>query len=817
MKTMAWSLIAGLSFMKALPSASKAFTLVEDGKPSCSIVLAQSPSEGAKIAAAELQIYVEKMSGAKLTIYSDADPKLPEGNRILVGRSRLTDAIDDLKIPEGITPALREEGYVIRCAGNTLVLAGNDTTVDKNLVDSPSPHSWSTIGTSMYFGTRYAVYDLLNRLGIRWFLPGEYGEFIPRSSTLRMPDMSVTEVPDLVVRWHGGGTAEMLDARELWLIRNRMNPRSAEWFGHPGDSSLFRYLPKPMIKDHPKWFALMPDGSRNPGLNCMADELRRADPQFAGQPRILDEIMKQVARNVQSGFRTSCFAPDDGMPTCECPLCRKVSVRFTGGMKPDEHGSYVPEYLTSNEWFFFVNGMLDATAKRFPGHLLATNGYANRYVPPEDIPGFNKAGNLTVMFADINSCTIHRYDDPGCMQNRQQYNLLKRWCRLTDKVWIYGYNYTMLVSKDTVTPMVKRIRRNIPMAQEAGILGFHDLEFADISQLGIPTYVVRAALLWNTKVNVDEVLEDFYTKWFGPAARPMHDFYDALETAFDTAPYHAHEDVILPLIYTPKLMARLAGDIRQAEAAAESDTHKTHVRMERLIYEHLRLYIESVKAKEELRFADVAALMKKMMSVKDDMRKIDFFFGWLPGPYNQDWEAERMTRYAAMTDGTAGEMLVALPLKTKFRTDKYDVGRSERWMEPGWDDADWPLCSTAHGWQNQGLKDEDGVPMMTARGNAYRGLGWYRFTVDVPAAAPGKQARLFCPALVDQVWVWVNGQYAGRSDYVNCFMRPHEVDIDITAFLKPGANTIALRVLCHDEYFGANGLYERPFLYTKKR
>jgi len=66
--------------------------------------------------------------------------------------------------------------------------------------------------------------------------------------------------------------------------------------------------------------------------------------------------------------------------------------------------------------------------------------------------------------------------------------------------------------------MVKRIRANIPMVKDAGGLGFSDLEFTDIAQLGIPTYVARAALEWNTKVNVDDVLDDFYSKWFGPAA-----------------------------------------------------------------------------------------------------------------------------------------------------------------------------------------------------------------------------------------------------------------------------------------------------------
>jgi hypothetical protein len=390
-------LLAAFSPAIAAAPAVATFTLVRDGTPACSIVIAEKPSEGAKIAATELQTYVEKISGAKLAIWSDSDPAARAGGTILVGKSRLTDAIPGLQIPEGITPALREEGYIMRCTGDTLVLAGNDTTIPKNLVDSPSPHAWASVGTSMYFGTRYAVYDVLNRLGVRWFTPGEYGEVVPKSKTVQIEELSAAETPDFPVRYHGaGGPDGMTEEREIWLIRNRMNPRSAEWFGVPADSSLYRYLPKDKIKDHPEWFAVLPDGTRNSGLNCMADELRRADPKFAGRPRMLEEVMKTVDENVKAGYRSSAFSPDDGMPTCDCDLCRKTSVRFTVGMRPDDHGSHVPEYLTGNEWFFFVNGMLDATARRHPGHLLATNGYANRYVPPEDIPGFNRHHNLTV-------------------------------------------------------------------------------------------------------------------------------------------------------------------------------------------------------------------------------------------------------------------------------------------------------------------------------------------------------------------------------------------------------------------------------------
>ena len=136
-------------------------------------------------------------------------------------------------------------------------------------------------------------------------------------------------------------------------------------------------------------------------------------------------------------------------------------------------------------------------------------------------------------------------------------------------------------------------------------------------------------------------------------------------------------------------------------------------------------------------------------------------------------------------------------------------------MEPGYDDSKWQVCKTDNGWQSQGLKDEDGLPLLTTDGHPYRGIGWYRFTVDVPAVDAGKTVKLLCPAMNNQGWVWVNGQYAGRNDFKQGWFRPQELDMDVTSYLKPGKNVITLRVLCYEEYFGANGLYERPFLYMK--
>jgi hypothetical protein len=800
-----------------IAASAGAFTLATNGKPACSIVIAEKAGPNAKIGAQELQKYVEKISGAKLEIHTDAENVA--GPKVLIGRSKLTSAIAGLTIPNGMTLKMKEEGYVIHCAGDTLVLAGNDSAPADCKEAAAEVRNTKRAQDPIYLGTRYAVYDFIQRLGVRWFTPGDYGEVVPKSSTIQFADVSITKKPDFPLRsaWCFG------DDWTLWAIRHGQNPEGVGWFGVPGDSSLNGYVPKDKIKEHPEWFALQPDGSRSL-MPCMSDELRRNDPKYAGQPRLLDAMTDRIGQDVEVGSQNSAFSPDDGTPYCMCDLCGKTSYRFYDdwavafrpGAEGDPAGDPIPSYLTGQEWFFFVNGILDNSAKNWPSHFIATNGYANRYFPPEFGPEFNQHGNLVIMFADINSCTIHRFDDPKCWEMQRQLQILKRWCKLCDKTWIYGYNYTMLVGKGTLTPQEKRIAADVPMVKEAGSIGFADQEWRDISQLGIPTYLTRFAMEWDTKTDVRALLNDFYSKWFGPAGPAMRDYYETLENAFDGAVAHGHEDVVLPMVYTPAVMSQLAVDMAKAQAAASTDAEKTHVKMESMMFQHLDLYVRSLQAKQELRFADAASMLRQMQALKLKMREIDQNFGWPPSPYAMDWEAARMDRYVARIDGKEGKMLAPLPMTAKFCTDKRDVGRFARWEDTDYNDSKWQSCKTDIGWQMQGLRDEDGLPLMTKDGHPYRGVGWYRFTVDVPTFQAGKSVKLMCPGMNNQGWVWVNGTYCGRNEFKQAWFRPSELEVDVTKYLKPGKNVIAVRILSNEEYFGSNGIYENPFLWISR-
>jgi hypothetical protein len=751
--------------------------LVKDGQPVATIVTAASPSDNARVAAAELQEFIEKISGARLPVVGDDSAS--SGTLILVGRSKLTDQIADLRIPAGRTRNLNEEGFVIRTQGDRLVLAGND--------EKP------------YLGTRYAVIQFLHGLGVRWFMPGEIGEVVPRTSSISIRPMNVTQRPDFPVRdfWeHARGNMAREEAE--WKVHNMMNPDSADAFGIPTDGSVGKYLPKDQFDAHPDWFALNHDGTRAKDHPCTTSE------------EMIQYFVEKVKAEARKGRRVSAFAPVDGNPRCWCDRCARIGNSFDGYGANERDP--VPESSASNEWFYFVNRILTEVNKEFPDYLIATNGYANRDIPPEMPPDvvFNPSKNLVVMFANIGACTIHAYDDPKCWQMKRQGEMLQGFCKLCDKVWIYNYNYTMLINKGTLTPMVHRIRRNIPLLKKWGLLGFYDQDEADLALTGIPTRLVRARLEWDTKADVDAILDDFFTKWFGPAGEPMKAYYAALEDAFDKTTAHGHEDIILPLIYTDALMAKLDECVRAAESAARSDTVKTHMQMERAMYDLLREYVAMFKAERKCEFAEAAVRAGKMLEIQQGMTKFTPFMGWHAYRSQEaEWEQKRMKTADAMLHGPTGELIALLPEPARFRVDPYDDGRYERWQDLAAEAPAWRTISMTAGWESQGLQDEQGHP--------YKGVAWYQFDVDVPADARGKNAFLHAMAVVNEAWVWVNGKYAGHKPYKMVWSRPQALDMDVSKLLVPGkTNRITVRALCNFDVWGANGIYERLFLYDKK-
>jgi len=759
--------------------SANGFVVCQDGQAKAVIVVAKGCDAKTQSAANDLQAILEKMSGAKLSIVTDDTS--PDGNLILVGKNKLTDQLG-IKIPSGLTPNRQEEGFVIVCKDNYLVLAGNN--------EGP------------YHGTEYAVYDFLHRLGCRWYMPGEYGEVIPKQKNVTLADFTVEEKPDFKMRnwWmhFGPGLAE---PEKLWKIRNKMNPDPI--FNHPADSSARELIPeKVYFKSHPEYYAKNPDGTRNPYLPSLSNP----------------DAVKVAAQTIKDYFKNNPesnsygFSPDDGLPRDYDPESMKLNQGFCDLLgRP----GVAAEQSITEEWLTFANNVTKEVRKEYPDKYIAVNGYANRNLPPQ---GVELDDHMGIMFAAIWCCPLHAFDDPHCWQKVRQGQMLQQWCKVAKNVWIYGYNFQMLATGLTPLPETRKLRRDFPLLKKWGVAGFFDESRNIWAEAGIASRYLRSRLEWNANADVDAILNEYYQNWYGKAASTMQAFYNLIEDSIEKTAMHGHEDRIMPEVYGPDLVDKLSKLISKAETLADTEPYKTHVQADRLIYEHLKAYMDMHAAEFDARYADAVNCADRMMQIRGKLHAINPFYIWNDeNGYHTGifyWGIEKRKQYyqklADMTSGKTGELIALLPKSALFRTDKYDEGIASEWYQPTSQIENWKKIDITRPFYIQGYEDPNGYP--------YLGTIWYRFDVDVPAAIKNKKVILYAATLVPEGWCWVNGNYAAHRPYRESWERPQPMEVDITRFIKPGQkNTIVLRIYTHlSPTAVSEGLQSRVFLYTPK-
>jgi hypothetical protein len=126
----------------ALPLAHA--SLVANGASDYVIVVPTNAIPAERTAANELSDYIQKISGAKLSIVEESEYSQREGKMLAVGfNGKLPAALQ-----RGAFGTLAPEEIVIATSGDAVLLGGGGTR-----------------------GTLYAVYEYLHRLGVRWYTP----------------------------------------------------------------------------------------------------------------------------------------------------------------------------------------------------------------------------------------------------------------------------------------------------------------------------------------------------------------------------------------------------------------------------------------------------------------------------------------------------------------------------------------------------------------------------------------------------------------------------------------------------------------------
>ncbi|MBQ8060889.1 MAG: DUF4981 domain-containing protein [Bacteroidales bacterium] len=167
----------------------------------------------------------------------------------------------------------------------------------------------------------------------------------------------------------------------------------------------------------------------------------------------------------------------------------------------------------------------------------------------------------------------------------------------------------------------------------------------------------------------------------------------------------------------------------------------------------------------------------------------------------------------------------------KFNWNSTIEGRTKGFEVPGYDDSSWGTMPVPGMWELNGYGD----PLYVNIGYAWRGhyennppypatehnyVGQYRRTFNVGSDWIGKQICLFIGSATSNVRVWVNGKMVGYSEDSKL-----EARFDITKYVKPGENLIALEIfrwcdgsyLEDQDFWRFTGIGRDVFVYTREK
>jgi hypothetical protein len=524
-------------------SAATGLTLVEDGIPRAVIVMDEAPAPAARLAAMELQHHVEQITGAVLEI-TNANTDA-QGVRILIGESAATRRLG-LKA-EDFSP----QEYLIRITEDTVVLIGRDwedTEANRNEVGRDtqmrSLSSWrkrinydEAVGRQPRGqeavelpgilddqGTCYAVYDFLERFcGVRWYGPTPLNVVVPSTKTLTVSSTEIRRSPSLKHRYGEGGNWPMVRAQwnkpsdaQTQLFYRRLRMGGSKWAGNHSFSSFRdRFLvrneksPELWETSRPDFFAVGWDHEGNWRHLCLTN------------PDVIAQVVKDArdyfdGRGLK-GSQPACgdyfaIVPQDSENWCKCDKCQAILER---GKERTIRGAFASGH-SSDYVFGFVNAVAREVRKTHPDKYilaLAYHGYSS-------LPTFPLEPNITVA-----PCVQTCYGYTGVINNEEK--IYSQWVAEKSRpryVWNYfhhpmeraimqGWKCFPVFMPDVISTWVKRYYHD-------GIRGFYLCGIGEQAD-----YYLYMQLAFNAEMDENQLLDEFFSRYFGAAGDPMKRFY----------------------------------------------------------------------------------------------------------------------------------------------------------------------------------------------------------------------------------------------------------------------------------------------------
>ena len=529
-------------FLLGVHAACSAAPIVQDGEPNAEIVITEDPPRSTTLAAWELRKYVNKMSGAVLPIVDAPTDGTPV--QIYIGQSEHTDKL-------GISNEdLKYGAYRIVSGDNWLVLIGDDTNHQPiepytewrsqrgrpemiNAWDAASDSLWGHPAGNAFKnymknvqneyelasdeqqmnvwshderGSFNAVCGFLRELGVRWYIPGELGEIVPKRTTIALPEIDRTNHP--AFRYRGGNARLGIHDRRFALWTMRMGMRFSH--GTNWEHGLIGVTQREeMSRTHPEYFALYA-GERNTGhgrhsKQCLST--RGLLKQTVAYARTLYDHYNYEVVNVQ---------PADGYTSlCQCQYCE-------GRDDPDRaYRGRMADYV----WDFTAR-VANEVAQTHPDKYISNLAYNLFRLPPERIDTLPDNVYVTIIGA-----RSPMGNSPE--QQAEARALREGWAKKTNIKMVSYENYPAYwLPAFTAHNQAAGINA-IKGEFNGDIINPRSHEFMRFPVFNGYHFYFTTRMHWGDKDQaIDPMLEEYYRLFYGPAASQMKAFLDYCEANY---------------------------------------------------------------------------------------------------------------------------------------------------------------------------------------------------------------------------------------------------------------------------------------------
>lgn len=558
-----------LSVMLLFPFASShaALQLARNGNPVAEIVRSDNADEAVLFAAGELQFWIEKISGAKLSILSEPGPA-PQ--RIVLG------VLGQSPLPASVQESFREDaaglagndGYAVRERGNTVYLFAS---VPKGIVNG-------------VFRLIYRNTDLI------WARPNsEFGTIYSENPDLAFADTDYLDVPAYILR--GWQMHDRVAEAELWQVRNGTNWSSRmtlqsnpdvkrhgtimEYGGGHNLTGLY-ITEKKYFEEHPEFFPEM-DGKRiRPSERRYRTQLCFSNPEMTRA--FIEELDSRIQANPD--FTTYRVMIEDTWEQCTCAECTKPIILPDGSKLEYSDDRNSP--FRSTQFFIWLNRLAAHLEEHYPGKRILTFGYFFTAVPPR-VP---VAPNISISFCPITKNSKEPLTGPT---NGEWYERFLSWMEITSQLtWREYYGLTGPFPR----PMDIVALDDLELVAKHGVNRTYSEMYGDGKGKridGTKVWDLNAMYFWTmtnglwtpSRQEVPELRRQFLRRVYGEGADDVREFYSLIEAAwFRTDGLSRWNDSVMKNWRATVLEHRLTVPCRQAlERATGKDMHPNGRRM----------------------------------------------------------------------------------------------------------------------------------------------------------------------------------------------------------------------------------------------